>query len=264
MIHNVFLATDGSRYAEGAARYSVWSAAAFDTKLIGCYVMDRKVLDGPFITRLSMMLGFTPAADFRAAAEPVLRSLGESALGFVGELCGERGVELVKLILEGPVASTLVDAAKNSELMVIGRQGDHAEYEYDVLGNVADAVLRRSPRALMLAPADFEEPVGAVLLYDEPTAGGEALRYALALPEELPLTVLHTPELADKAAGELESYGRSAELGLLEEPAAVTAARRDSAELVILGADTSHGHLVVDPRVQRAAHQSRSPLLISP
>lgn len=263
MIKHVTVGTDGSRYAEGAARYAVWLADAYQTKLTGCYVMDRRVLEGPFFARLSMLLGFTPATDYREAVEPVLHSLGETALGFIAELAREAGVEFTPRICEGPVASTLVERAAKSEVLVVGRQGDHAAYENDLLGSVAEAVLRRAPAAVLLAPADYLEPQRLALFYDQHTVDGETLRFTLALPRELPLLVIHTPALADEARRTLEEYGRPAEFEALAETPAERVARLDDSDLTLFEADNERDHLVIDARVQQVINNSRGPLLIA-
>jgi|GEM_PF-5990047 len=263
MIRNVLVGTDGSRYAEGAARYGVWAAQAAGTKLIGCYVLDIRLLDGPFFARLAAMLGFAPATDFRAAAEPVLRGLGETALGFIAELARKAGVSYEEAIISGPVATTLVERAQRVDLVVIGRQGDHAEYENDMLGNVAEGVLKRVNTAIMLAPADFEKPSRVVVFFDDEPSAEEALRFAVNLSDEYRMLVIH--EGATRAAAErlLASYDREADYEELALPLEERIAGLDPAELVVIGAAGTTDHLILEPRTQRAIRDATGPIIVT-
>jgi nucleotide-binding universal stress UspA family protein len=263
MIRNVLVGTDGSRYAEGAARYGVWAAQAAGTKLIGCYVLDIRLLDGPFFARLAAMLGFAPATDFRAAAEPVLRGLGETALGFIAELARKAGVTYEEVITSGPVATTLVERAQRADLVVIGRQGDHAEYENDMLGNVAEGVLKRVNTAVMLAPADFEKPRRVVAIVDDKPSAADALQFAVDLSGGRGILVIH--EGATRAAAEklLTGYDRQAEYEELALPLEERIADLDPAELVVIGAAGSGEHLILESRTQRAIRDATGPIIVT-
>ncbi|MCX7021335.1 MAG: universal stress protein [bacterium] len=263
MIRNVLVGTDGSRYAEGAARYGVWAAQAAGTKLIGCYVLDIRLLDGPFFARLAAMLGFAPATDFRAAAEPVLRGLGETALGFIAELARKAGVSYEEVITSGPVATTLVERAQRAGLVVIGRQGDHAEYENDMLGNVAEGVLKRVNTAVMLAPADFEKPSRVVVFVNGEPSAEEALRFAADLSGGHGILIIH--EGATRASAEklLASYDLQAEYEELTMPLDERIADLDPGELVVIGATGGADHLILEPRTQRAIRDATGPIIVT-
>ncbi|HDR06432.1 MAG TPA: universal stress protein [Candidatus Coatesbacteria bacterium] len=262
MIRHVLVGTDGSRYAEGAARYAVWAARAAGTKLIGCYVLDIRLLDGPFFSRLAAMLGFAPATDFRAAAEPVLRGLGETALGFIAELARKAGVAYEEVIATGPVATTLVEMATRADLVVIGRQGDHAEYENDMLGSVAEGVLKRVNISIMLAPADYEKPSRTVVLLDERPSSLAALRFACELPDEYGLFVIHERGARSAAEGLAENYGRRAEYEELAFPLEERVAQLDPSELVIC-AGSGPERPGLNPRTQRALRDATGPFILT-
>jgi nucleotide-binding universal stress UspA family protein len=263
MIRNVLVGTDGSRYAEGAARYGVWAAQAAGTKLIGCYVLDIRLLDGPFFARLAAMLGFAPATDFRAAAEPVLRGLGETALGFIAELARKAGVSYEEIITSGPVASTLVERAQRADLVVIGRQGDHAEYENDMLGNVAEGVLKRVNTAIMLAPADFEKPSRVVVFVNDEPSAEEALLLAVDLSAGQRVLVIHEGGARDRAEKLLKSYDLQAEYEELALPLEERISDLDPAELVVIGATGGGDHLVISQRTQRAIRDATGPIIVT-
>jgi nucleotide-binding universal stress UspA family protein len=263
MIRNVFVGTDGSRYAEGAARYGVWAARAYDTKLIGCYVLDIRLTDGPFFARLAAMLGFAPATDFRASAEPVLRGLGETALGFIAELARKAGVSYEEIITSGPVASTLVERARGADLVVIGRQGDHAEYENDMLGTVAEGVLKRLSTAIMLTPADFEKPTRTVVYFDERPSAEEALRFAVDLPDEYTIFVIHKGDNRAGAEKFLQNYAREAEYEELTTPLEERIAQLDPSELVVIGATGGADRLILSQRTQRVIRDATGPIIIT-
>ncbi len=263
MIRNVFVGTDGSRYAEGAARYSVWVAQAFNTKLTGCYVLDIRLLDGPFFARLAVMLGFAPATDFRSAAEPVLRGLGETALGFIAELAQKAGVPYEEIITSGPVATTLVERAQRTDLVVIGRQGDHAEYENDMLGNVAEGVLKRVYTSIMLAPADFERPTRAAVIFNEEPSAEEALQFAVDLPDEHGTLVIYEGDTLAEAEKFVKNHGREAEYEELTIPLEERIAQLDPSELVVIGATGGTDHLIPSQRTQRAIRDATGPIVIT-
>ena len=64
MFKNILIPQDGSNHSRTALAYGIWLARKFDAKVIGLYVVDVVVMEGPFLHDLSGSLGFEPFLNF--------------------------------------------------------------------------------------------------------------------------------------------------------------------------------------------------------
>jgi nucleotide-binding universal stress UspA family protein len=76
----------------------------------------------------------------------ILRQTAQERLdGFVAEVAGETpGVELERLVDQGPAAQVLVEAAKGAELLVVGSRG-HGGFAGLLLGSVSQQCAHHAP-----------------------------------------------------------------------------------------------------------------------
>jgi len=206
MIKNILVPQDGSAYAKAALDYSLWLARKFGASLTGLHVVDIVSLEGPFLHDLSGSLGFEPFLNFSTRMREALEARGKTILTTFEEACRDIGAGCETKISFGIVANEICDLAKIADLVVVGRRGVNAQFDYGLLGSTTEAVLRRSPKPVLVVPETFKEPKKPLLAYDGSPNASKAMHSAAewAKTLDLPLTVI-----AASASGE--------EDGLLEE-----------------------------------------------
>ena len=141
MYKHILVPLDGSGFAEVALRHALTLSQCFDSK-----VTLVRVVVSPFtLVSPDMVL---------AGAEQQMSSLKEQAElylnGIKGEICKE-GVNCSSIVLEGPVASSIVDYAEKEgiDLIVMTTHG-RSGLDRWVFGSVAEKVLRAAPCPVLL------------------------------------------------------------------------------------------------------------------
>lgn len=192
MIKNILAPQDGSTYSKAALDYSVWLAKKFGAGINGLFVIDTVALEGPFLHDLSGSLGFEPFLNFSARMREALEERGKTITAAFDEACKEAGVPAESQITVGIVAGEICDKAKVADLVVIGRRGINAKFDYGLLGSTTESVLRRSPKPVLIVPEKFVEPRKPLLAYDGSPNASKAMRSAAewAKTLSLELTVL--------------------------------------------------------------------------
>lgn len=202
MIKNILVPQDGSPYGKAALDYSMWLAKKFGAGLTGMHVVDVVSLEGPFLHDLSGSLGFEPFLNFSTKMREALESRGRTILSAFGEACRENNADCETQISFGIVATEICDRAKVADLVVVGRRGVNAQFEYGLLGSTTESVLRRSPKPVLVVPEKFTEPKNPLLAYDGSPNASKAMRSAAEWAKTLglALTVLTVSSSGDEQA----------------------------------------------------------------
>ena len=139
MYHKILLPTDGSKYAEKAAKHAIWIAGDSNAELIALNVVDTSSLVG------------LPAEDLTIRVSEILKEEGHKSLDSISKLIEEleqkeefkTGVKLIKESKEGPPADVILKTAEdeNIDLIVMGTSGKHGLDRF-LLGSVTEKVVR--------------------------------------------------------------------------------------------------------------------------
>ncbi|MBZ0220951.1 MAG: universal stress protein [Candidatus Methylomirabilis sp.] len=192
MIKTILVPQDGSVYGKSALDYSMWLSSRFGAGLVGINVVDVVSLEGPFLHDISGSLGFEPFLNFSTRMREALEARGKTILSAFEDACKENGTACESQITFGVVANEIIDKAKVADLVVIGRRGVNARFEYGLLGSTTESVLRRSPKPVLIVPERFTEPKKPLLAYDGSPNASRAMHSAAewAKTLDLSLTVL--------------------------------------------------------------------------
>ncbi len=212
MIETILIATDGSDAAHHAERYGVALGARLRARLSGLSVIEDKVAQG----LRGDALGVTPPnldgieAFLKTRAEAACRRLSDSARG-AGSECGAETVR-------GIADDRIVERGQAVDLLVIGRDGEHAGCRTALIGSTADGTLRKTNKATAVVPAGAEFGGPIVLAFDGSPGSRIAAKLAVELAARLEQTVHVFVDSKDKgrAAARFDEVRRL--LGTLTVP----------------------------------------------
>jgi nucleotide-binding universal stress UspA family protein len=192
MIKNILVPHDGSAHAASAVATALWLASKFDATVTGLHVVDAVQLEGSFLHDISGSMGFEPFLDFSSKMRAILEENGKTILSNFMDRCNTAKVECHEAIASGVVSSNICEHAKLADLVVMGRRGANAGFEYGLMGSVAEAVVRKSSKPVLVVPEEFKEPGSALVCFDGSTNSSKALHSAAEFSKAFstPLTVL--------------------------------------------------------------------------
>ena len=252
MIKNILFGVDGSSFSEIACAYATDLARRLDARLEAVHVVDSRLLEFPLIAPQTGCLAWNPGGV--NGLQDALRSRGETLLRATAARGEQAGIPMTTTLEFGHPSQVFTEIQNRTELVILGRQGEHASAAPDITGSTMERFIRRASRPCLVTPAEFH-PVEKILAgVDGSPSGGRALHEAVELANALhvPLVILSVAEretdlpLAQKNALEAHSLARAHDCAA----AAVTAigppatrileqAGTTGCNLVVLG---SHGH----------------------
>jgi Universal stress protein UspA and related nucleotide-binding proteins len=141
MYKKILLPTDGSEYANKAAKHAIWIASLNGAELIALNVIETSSLVG------------LPAEDLIVRIKEMLKEEGRKSLEKISDILKESEIEgecqkEVKLTMstkEGSPSDVIIDTVKEEgvDLIVMGTSGKHGLDRF-LLGSVTENVVRSS------------------------------------------------------------------------------------------------------------------------
>ena len=202
MIKKILIPTDGSANSLTALEYGIYIARKLDAALIGLYVLDVNLIQGPMLTDISGSVGMPPYDGFFDAIETSLNEKADCILKEFQERCKKSGInaEVKKTI--GKISQIIIEEAQSADLILMAKKGENFHLkEGGLLGSVAEAVVRNSGKPVLVTPETFLEIESMGLAYDGSDSAFKALKLSLGLSEQAawPLTVVIITSDAGKA-----------------------------------------------------------------
>ncbi len=273
MFKNIMVGIDGSAFSDTALDYALHLAQRLQARLEAIHVVDSRMLE--FSAPMSGPGYLLWNAQSLNELQQAFRKRGEGILNAAAQKAEAENVPLVTDMELGQPAQALCEAQSRTELVILGRQGDHAEQAPDSTGSTMDRFIRRAMRSCIVTPAAFR-PIHKILVaVDGSASAGRAAHEAAELANALqsPLVILAVAErpedapLAQQVINNTHTLVRAhdcAAAGLMAEgnPGVqiLKTAADTECDLIILG---SHGHGWIYDRLigSVAAHTvSKSPV----
>jgi len=202
MIKKIFIPTDGSANSLKALEYGIYIARKLDASLIGLYVLDVNLIQGPMLTDISGSVGMPPYDGFFDAIETALNEKADCILKDFQERCQKSGVNVEVKKTIGRISQIIIEEAQNADLILMAKKGEHFHLkEGGLLGSVAEAVVRDSGKPVLVTPENFVEIESMALAYDGSDSALKALELSLELSKRAvwPITVVIITSDAKKA-----------------------------------------------------------------
>lgn len=187
MIKNILVPLDGSEFSESAMECAFHLAKKFGASVSAMHVVDSVALEGSFLHDVSGSMGFEPFMDFSTRMKTYLDENGKAILKAFSERAEKAGIKSHTTLAFGVVASEICDAAAHADLVIIGRRGGNAAFEYALMGSVAETVVRKSPKPVLIVPGAFKAPKTLLLAYDGSAGAGKAMHSAAEFAKTLGL-----------------------------------------------------------------------------
>lgn len=253
MFARLLVCTDGSAYGEAACDYGLFFARALNARLTALHVLDIRLIEGPLMADVSGMIG---AAEYFASM-PQFKALMEEKGNTICRTFAGRadaaGVAADCCVDTGHPFHVIMHRAQDCDLLIVGRRGENEPHGRDLIGSVAERVMRRAPKPCLVTPLPFKPVTHVLAATDGSPLATKAAETAAALAAALGvrLTVVSVAEVTDRiiaqhtadeaaqrarthlAAVETRVCGGEAAEGILETAAAT------GADLVVMGA---HSH----------------------
>jgi len=204
-IYNVLIATDGSAHAEAAVEYGAWLAARTGASATVIHVIDARRLAGQFIRHFSEIVegqGVGVPARVREAGllervRAYYHAHGLRVLERAAAVCERYDVACRTELETGSVVKILAGRAPHADLLVMGKHGEDVDLETGFLGSVAEKVVRKVGRPVLLAQPPFREFKRALLAYDGSAAARRAMQALARLAVALRMEEVDAVELVE-------------------------------------------------------------------
>lgn len=203
MIQTILIPVDGSANSGIALDYGLYVAPKFGASLRGLHVLDIYLIQGPMMTDVTATVGMPPYDGYLDAVEASLKEKAAGVLASFAERCRRAGVACETRTNIGKISDTIIEEAETADLICMAKKGEHFHLkEGGLIGSVAEVVIRRSGKPVMVIPETFREIESMGLAYDGSAPAKKALDLSLRLSEQAkwPITVLIVSADAARAA----------------------------------------------------------------
>ncbi len=243
MIDSILIATDGSDAAHTAERLGTTMGAKMRVRMSALSVVEDKIAMGLRADSLGIPPGPVDGV------ETFLKARAEAASRRVGGLARNHGAECHTELLRGAADDRVVERGQGVDLVVVGRDGDHAGGRTALIGSTAYGVLRKTHKPVLVVPNGAEWGGPVILAFDGSPGSRLAARHAveIATRTEQPVHVFVDSKDKGRAAARFDEVRRL--LGGLPSPARevsstlgrpdvkiVDTARSARAGLIVMGA----------------------------
>jgi len=196
-ISSILIATDGSTHAKAAVEYGAWLAAKTRASVTTMHVIDARRLAGHFVRHFSEIIGSTPTPGILERLKEYYHSYGRAVLESAAVICESYKVWCAQELETGNVVKILAERSKSADLLIMGQHGEDEELETGFLGSIAEKVIHKVERPVLLAQPPFRKFRRALLAYDGSAAARRAMESLARLAVALNIEEVDAVELVE-------------------------------------------------------------------
>jgi len=206
MIKSLLVAVDASAYARSGLEHAIALARVYEARITGVNVVDVRYAEMPpyidYSYSFEGALPYLPPLDLMDK----FQEKGERILGDLSKAVVKAGLQAETKAEEGVPGQVIADMAKEHDLVVMGKRGEHAKWGRDLLGSTTEAVIRRSVVPVLLAEEGSMTLGEALVMFDDSEPANRALRLAADITKRmsLKLSVLTVSDDTEQGESVLE------------------------------------------------------------
>ena len=199
MIKSILVCTDGSEFGDTACEYGINLALQLKAGLAGLHVLDSRMLEGPLLADISGWLGAQPFGAQLQQFRELMEQKGAAVIAAFDKLSEEKGVLFEGHVKMGHPAQVILAEEASAELVIMGQNGEHAEWSGDMIGSTVERVVRHSLKPCLVTPLKYQPVTKILTAFDGSPHASRALHEAieLALALSVPLVILVVAENFD-------------------------------------------------------------------
>ncbi|GIX49420.1 MAG: universal stress protein [Candidatus Tectimicrobiota bacterium] len=207
MRQRLLVALDGSPHSEAALQYGVMLARAFGATLRGVHVVDIVQVESPLLYDLAGAIGAAPQLNLTALMRQNLELRGQQLLATFRRTCEDAGVACETQLAVGVVPHEILRAARDVDLILMGRGGLHTRLSKALLGSAVERVVRHAGKPTLVSPEHYAPVHRLLVATDGSPSATAALDTAVFFAQRLglPLHVVHCSPTAEAGQACLEA-----------------------------------------------------------
>lgn len=206
----ILVCSDGSNYSRVCCQYATWLAGRTEATFEVLYVTDLRQFEVPLVADIGGSLGIQPYQAVLGQLEELEKKKAEVILQSARAVFTEAGLEerVRTTHKTGLLVDCLTDYDASTDLIMLGKRGENANFATEHLGSTMERVLRASSRPCLVTSRAFR-PINRLLLaYDGSPSCRKALDYLASSPAwrglEVHVVIVAGAVAADEAVKHLQ------------------------------------------------------------
>lgn len=163
-IKNILVPIGGSDYSHNALELSVRYAKRFDAFVAGLYVKDIRFFEGPWFKSIRGRVISDPYFELKKSVDVSLNIREKKIKSFFEYVCDKAGVKYKFEAHKGIPSRIILSRAEDSDLVIMGKRGEHAKWLQKLLGSECSRVLHDIDRPLLVVDQILPKEVKRILL----------------------------------------------------------------------------------------------------
>ncbi|WP_019506876.1 universal stress protein [Pleurocapsa sp. PCC 7319] len=184
-MEKILLCTDGSAYAQVSYEYAAWLAQRKSFAIEVLYVTDRRGEQAVQTPDFSGSIGINSyqqllneLVELERARAKVNHQRAKIILQEAKQFFSDRAIQNVKLTHEtGFLVDLFHKLEKDSDLVILGKRGENANFATEHLGANVERIVRSSHKPCLVTPREFQTINRILLAYDGSKSCQKAIQY---------------------------------------------------------------------------------------
>ena len=209
----ILLCSDGSQYSQVCCQYGAWLANRANASIEVLYVTDLRQFEIPLIADLSGSIGIQPYQAVLGQLQELENRKAKVILDDSRRILMDGGVPADRIRTThktGLLVDSLRDYESESDVILMGKRGENANFASEHLGSTMERVVRASARPCFVTSRSYRPIERLVLAYD----GGPSCLKALNFLSDSPVfrgLEIHVVTVADHDADRASKHLQTAE-----------------------------------------------------
>ena len=203
MIKSILIPVDGSANSGVAIDYGIYIAPKLEASVTGLHVIDMYLIQGPMMSDVTGTVTMPPYDGFFDIIETSLKEKADKVRKDFDDRCRAARVQCSAKRSIGKISDAIIEESEKADLILMAKKGEHLHIrDSSLLGSVAEVVIRRSGKPVMVIPPGFCEIESMGLAYDGSASARKVLELSLYISEKAkwPITTLIINKDGAKAA----------------------------------------------------------------